>query len=579
MVALRHSSVRAALLSCWLCVCCGAAKPPRTAVVSVKWPAAFSGNYEGTFAAWAPMPDIETKQLKTFTPPDRHGCSVYPAVTEIPFVALVWSGGPCSARNQTQNAQEAGAEGLALVVVQNKTAPSAHGEKDAALWAADPQFKIFVVGLPESLGDKLDLWNSDQTDDPARLTFEVYASSLFDISEFLMIAMATSLIVLGAFFATADLRVNSPIAPRSAEDVIEVDAWFPIIFCGLGSVMLVVLFFLMRYMIYLIIAGFCIGGGVTLFELLQRTIRYECPCMQRRLCVCRGTAVDGVHLIAAVIASTIVISWFVLRDDPNGWFFQDIIGAAFLCVIQQTLRLPNIKLATALLTLMFCFDIFWVFLSPLLFNHKSVMVEVATGGGTGETVPMLLRIPVINDPLGNQRMLGFGDIALPGLLTAFLRRFDILSGRSWRSGYFLPAVCGYATGMVLTLAALYIMQMGQPALLYLVPCTLGTTLLLAYKRGEVHYLWLGTPHQLRSGLVGNDPACDYCPRGHVMQHTAAEAGVCDGCRKPVLSGQLVMNCHECDVSFCGDCRRVDGADAQDVEDSRVRTEGVEVGQV
>ena len=62
---------------------------------------------------------------------------------------------------------------------------------------------------------------------------------------------------------------------------------------------------------------------------------------------------------------------------------------------------------------MFFFDIFWVFISPLFFT-KSVMVEVARGGGTGESVPMLLRVPAIGDPFGRDRMLGFGDIALPG---------------------------------------------------------------------------------------------------------------------------------------------------------------------
>merc|ERR1719413_329971 len=106
---------------------------------------------------------------------------------------------------------------------------------------------------------------------------------------------------------------------------------------------------------------------------------------------------------------------------------------------------------------------------------------------------MLLRIPTIGDPFGNDRLLGFGDIALPGLLVSFLYRHDLLSGRRGTAGYFLPAIIGYFIGLNMTIAALCIMRMGQPALLYLVPCTLGTTLVLATMRGELGLLWEGVP--------------------------------------------------------------------------------------
>jgi hypothetical protein len=40
--------------------------------------------------------------------------------------------------------------------------------------------------------------------------------------------------------------------------------------------------------------------------------------------------------------------------------------------------------ATLLLTLALLYDVFFVFISPLIF-HRSVMVEVATGGDSGST--------------------------------------------------------------------------------------------------------------------------------------------------------------------------------------------------
>jgi signal peptide peptidase-like protein 2B len=100
-------------------------------------------------------------------------------------------------------------------------------------------------------------------------------------------------------------------------------------------------------------------------------------------------------------------------------------------------------------------------------------------------------------------MLGFGDVVLPGILVTFLRECDArleedqsmssmltgmdsavargttglpLSGSNDREGrrrwsYYLTAILGYAVGLELTFVAMMWSNQGQPALLYLVPCT------------------------------------------------------------------------------------------------------------
>jgi signal peptide peptidase-like protein 2B len=60
----------------------------------------------------------------------------------------------------------------------------------------------------------------------------------------------------------------------------------------------------------------------------------------------------------------------------------------------------------------FLSDIFWVFLSPLFFHGESVMVKVATGGGTGEAIPMLLKVPRMADEMGGYSLLGLGDMVI-----------------------------------------------------------------------------------------------------------------------------------------------------------------------
>ena len=117
-------------------------------------------------------------------------------------------------------------------------------------------------------------------------------------------------------------------------------------------------------------------------------------------------------------------------------------------------------------------------------------------------MPMLLRVPRLADPWGGDSILGFGDLVLPALLLVFtLRcrsksllpllyrffchlasslhaplplRYDYTVGRVWGRGYFLWASIGYGVGLVATYVGLWAMDgSGQPALLYLVPCTLG----------------------------------------------------------------------------------------------------------
>ncbi|XP_025648182.1 signal peptide peptidase-like 4 [Arachis hypogaea] len=133
---------------------------------------------------------------------------------------------------------------------------------------------------------------------------------------------------------------------------------------------------------------------------------------------------------------------------------------------------------SVLLSCAFLYDIFWVFVYKWWF-HESVMIVVARGDRSGEDgIPMLLSI------------IGFGDIILPGLLVAFSLRYDWLAKRNLRSGYFVWAMSAYGLGLLITYVALNLMDgHGQPALLYIVPFTLGTLLSLGKKRGKLNLLW------------------------------------------------------------------------------------------
>ena len=232
------------------------------------------------------------------------------------------------------------------------------------------------------------------------------------------------------------------------------------------------------------------------------------------------------ELIATTISFGLILAWLIItftKLHPSRiafhWILQDVMGVCFCINFLSTIHLKSLKTAAILLSAAFFYDVFFVFVTPLLTkNGHSVMVDVATSGGPpkggaswcekypkdddckgGDPLPMLLTIPVLFDYRGGSSMLGLGDIILPGLLLAYAARTDVASkvvgilrvGSGRRSSIFLPVLMSYGVGLALANLAVNLTGKGQPALFYLVPCTVGCTVLVAYKNGELRDIWNG----------------------------------------------------------------------------------------
>uniref|UniRef100_A0A7S0Q5W2 Uncharacterized protein n=1 Tax=Coccolithus braarudii TaxID=221442 RepID=A0A7S0Q5W2_9EUKA len=260
--------------------------------------------------------------------------------------------------------------------------------------------------------------------------------------------------------------------------------------------------------------------------------------------------VDLPLLLAGLPALALALLWFFTRRGPWAWLLQDLFGACVCFVFLRSLRLPSLRVAALLLSLMFAYDIFMVFLSPMLFHH-SVMMSVATAGEPsatvsvsgeceryeGERMPMLFMIPRVGASAGEEdyAMLGLGDVVVPGLLLTLAARADLMDAHRIRSQAFAPSgsaglavpplhsywalsVVGYALGLLLALLAntLHITVngvAGQPALLYLVPCTLGVVAARAHLKGQLPLLWSGSLLDLPLS----------CEGGEVQPHSPIDA--------------------------------------------------------
>ncbi|XP_039106594.1 signal peptide peptidase-like 2C [Hyaena hyaena] len=274
------------------------------------------------------------------------------------------------------------------------------------------------------------------------------------------------------------------------------------------SIMLLLYFFYDRF-VYVMIAIFCLGAGTGLYSCLAPLVRRLVLPGRHRACL------QPPLLLLGGLCTVVTILWVAHRNEDSwAWLLQDTLGVAYCLFVLRRVRLPTLKNCASFLLALLAFDVFFVFVTPLLTRTgESVMVGVAAGPADSvshERLPMVLKVPrlsfsalsLCDQPFS---ILGFGDIVVPGFLVAYCHRFDVQI-RS-RQVYFVACTLAYAVGLLVTFGAMVLMQIGQPALLYLVSSTLLTSLAVAACRQELTLFWTGqgrakTPSQPVAGPSG-----------------------------------------------------------------------------
>lgn len=335
--------------------------------------------------------------------------------------------------------------------------------------------------------------------------------------------------------------------------------WKILIFPVVGSIVLVVLFFWLKKIFWLLVGIVAFSSLSSLsyvlyplwFKLLEvapRSYRYRTFRLPQRVAQCCGiTILPTAVPVSLFMAIGIVSLWL----STSNWFVTNLIAACLAITGIVSIPISAGKIATILLSIFWVYDIFWVFISPLIFP-KNVMETVAIGVAQLQ-LPLVLKIPrfasftaaptshmiphissafaylqlLLNRSNSLEfLMLGLGDIILPGLaLNFFYRRDELLALQQEENNtqfseengdeseeleniytnihtvstsnnqphqgltYYTVAQIGYAFGMVLTFVMLILLRRGQPALLYLVPCTLLPPFILAWRRKQLGWLW------------------------------------------------------------------------------------------
>lgn len=220
------------------------------------------------------------------------------------------------------------------------------------------------------------------------------------------------------------------------------------------------------------------------------------------------------EIIAAVL-SICIIAFYYYYSKP--WYINNILGISFCIQGIQRFSLGTYKIGAILLVGLFFYDIFWVF-------GTDVMVTVAKNLD-GPIKILLPRTLERHETTGNFKdlsLLGLGDIVIPGFFLALLLRFDahrymskidnetatnatqtgttdavaspnekyvVTVHDNFPKPYFHFALISYVGGLGFTIFIMIYFNAAQPALLYLVPACLGSSLFMALIRGEIKDLF------------------------------------------------------------------------------------------
>ncbi|KAA3475269.1 signal peptide peptidase-like 4 isoform X1 [Gossypium australe] len=519
--------------------------------VLVKVPTWINGlednEYVGVGARFGPTLESKEKhanhtRLALADPPD---CCSKPRNQLTGEVILVHRGN-CSFTMKANVAEEAGAS--AILIINNQTELF----KMVCESDADVDIKIPALMLPQDAGSRLEKYISNNT--MVSVALYSPKRPAVDIAEVFLWLMAVGTILCASYWSAWTAREvaieQDKLLKDASEEILEVrgagssgfvdiNTMSAILFVVAASCFLVMLYKLMSFwFVEVLVVLFCIGG-VEVRLCFQRFA-------ESFIKVPFFGAVSHLTLAVCPFCITFAVVWAVYRRISFAWIGQDILSDLHSyhgeLMIYEPPLLPSqsgyctynhspsdcscaksqgeylfylpfsayclemhaytslhmrieelqklLMFFSVLLGCAFLYDIFWVFVSKWWF-HESVMIVVARGDKSGEDgIPMLLKIPRIYDPWGGYSVIGFGDIILPGLLVAFSLRYDWLTKKTLRAGYFIWAMTAYGLGLLVTYVALNLMDgHGQPALLYIVPFILGTFITLGKKRGDLKTLW------------------------------------------------------------------------------------------
>ncbi|ROL42173.1 Signal peptide peptidase-like 2A, partial [Anabarilius grahami] len=221
---------------------------------------------------------------------------------------------------------------------------------------------------------------------PQGMEVRLYAPPVpsFDASIIVMLLIAVFTVTMGGFWSgaaekvlTLRLRVSrarqaagpSSEAGDGRSDSGELSLYSPLkvlLFVAMMCVMLVLMYFFYKWLVYVIIVIFCLASASALYNCLD-SLMTAVGCGTLRINAANFIRHETNEVFYC--ASALMFRWI--------WILQDLLGIAFCLNFLKTISLSNFKICVILLSLLLLYDVFFVFITPFL----------TPGDGKGVVVP------------------------------------------------------------------------------------------------------------------------------------------------------------------------------------------------
>lgn len=255
----------------------------------------------------------------------------------------------------------------------------------------------------------------------------------------------------------------------AAEDQQEINGTTFILMLIMGSISLLLIFYLLSTIINILKFMILLGGVSSVAFVIWDWIFF----------VFKSKYSTFITFAYSIL---IIIVWY---QTENFIITNFLVFCFVVCGINMVkIRRLQVILFVAIGFLLY--DVWWVFISPLFFG-KSVM-EVAARAASSK-IPAAMTAPSVPMPSnhfeGGASLLGAGDIMLPGIILDFFIRFDC----SYQTNLFVVSFIGYILGLFIAWLMVFVMNKGQPALLWIFPSVLIPTLAYAKYIKVFGVLW------------------------------------------------------------------------------------------
>ena len=271
----------------------------------------------------------------------------------------------------------------------------------------------------------------------------------------------------------------------------EINTISSIILVLTGSTILIITFFFGNYHLFQIILSIIILNQI----LFSITISMESIYLKKEIykykylsflqfIIYKSKSKNKEYHLYQLLIFLIVFILIILYIITKHWILNNIM-IFFLCyTILLIYRIRSYRICLIFLVMTFLYDVFWVYISPYIFKGNNVMAYVATS----INLPIKLEIPYffIKNPIRKCVILGLGDIIIPGFTIKFFKRFDFIQNSNI---YYNLGIKMYILAISLSGFSALFFNYPQPVLFYMGPILLISSILVAYKRGEIYNIW------------------------------------------------------------------------------------------